>query len=300
MSRARRRTVPEMAALEQEMEKIVKADPPMTIRQAFYQAVSKRLVDKSEQGYDQVAKAIGRLRWGGMLDWSAIRDNTRGVQAPYTFPGMIEYREHTAQLYQRDHWQTQDTRVVILIEKDALAGVIAPVIRQWQVPLVVTRGDCSDSTLADVAQYLQPDKQNFLYVFSDHDPSGVGSIFEAPKRKLLTPKPEPGWWTYGTRAPADERGFGVSATIERVALTPAQIKQYKLPTRPTKQGSTQARNFGSKHSVELDALLPATLRELVANAITQHVDLEQWHNEDVKEAWERSRLAAQVTATDQA
>lgn len=296
MSRARRRTVHEMALLEQAMEAIVKADPPMTIRQAFYQAVGHDLVEKSEQGYDHVAKAIGRLRWGGMLDWSAIRDNTRGVQAPYTFSGMIEYREHTAQLYQRDHWQTQDTRVVILIEKDALAGVIAPVIHQWQVPLVVTRGDCSDSTLADVAQYLTPDKQNFLYVFSDFDPSGVGSIFRAVERKLLDPKPEPGWWTYGN--PASERGFGVTATIKRVALTPAQIKQYKLPTRPTKQGSTQAKSFGSKHSVELDALPPATLRELVTNGITQHVDMERWHSEDIAEKFERSRLLGQVTATD--
>ena len=59
--------------------------------------------------------------------------------------------------------------------------------------------------------------------------------------------------------------------VERVALTEAQIKRYRLPTRPTKRkGNTHAIDFEGD-SVELDALPPRILREMVREAIGRHV-----------------------------
>ena len=55
-----------------------------------------------------------------------------------------------------------------------------------------------------------------------------------------------------------------------MAVTPDQITYYQLSTRPTKVKDTRAKGFGDV-SVELDALLPDVLRELVRDVIEQHL-----------------------------
>jgi hypothetical protein len=60
---------------------------------------------------------------------------------------------------------------------------------------------------------------------------------------------------------------------EQVALTREQVTKYKLPTRPTKiEGNTHARNFSDTESVELDAMDPTILTELLRTAIERHID----------------------------
>jgi hypothetical protein len=56
-----------------------------------------------------------------------------------------------------------------------------------------------------------------------------------------------------------------------VALTEEQIEIYHLPTRPTKRdGNKHAHGFVGD-SVELDALPPHTLRDMVREVIERHV-----------------------------
>jgi hypothetical protein len=51
--------------------------------------------------------------------------------------------------------------------------------------------------------------------------------------------------------------------VRRIALTEEQIVRYNLPTRPTKrEGNTHASNFDGD-GVELDALPPQVLRDMV-------------------------------------
>jgi hypothetical protein len=47
-------------------------------------------------------------------------------------------------------------------------------------------------------------------------------------------------------------------------VTDEQISQYNVPTRPEK-------NDASRNAVELDALPPEVLRQLVNDAISQHI-----------------------------
>ena len=64
-------------------------------------------------------------------------------------------------------------------------------------------------------------------------------------------------------------------TVERIALTPAQIRRYRLPTRPTKRtGNSHAKQF-TGDSTELDALPPNVLRGLVRDCIERHISLAQ-------------------------
>ena len=59
--------------------------------------------------------------------------------------------------------------------------------------------------------------------------------------------------------------------VERVALTKAHIARYRLPTRPTQRaGNMHAKDFEGA-SVELDALKPSVLREMVRKVILRHI-----------------------------
>ena len=64
--------------------------------------------------------------------------------------------------------------------------------------------------------------------------------------------------------------------FERIAVTPEQIADWDLPTRPTKASDTRSKGFGSAISVELDAIDPNVLRNLVQETIEQHLPQDQF------------------------
>jgi hypothetical protein len=80
--------------------------------------------------------------------------------------------------------------------------------------------------------------------------------------------------------------------VERIALIEKQIKRYRLPTRPTKRdGNRHAAGFVGR-SVELDALPPRVLRNLVREVIEQHISPAQTMALRVAEDSERELLLA--------
>src|SRR5262249_29424137 len=97
----------------------------------------------------------------------------------------------------------------------------------------------------------------YIYHLGDFDPSGVnaGEKIEETLREL---------------APDAEIYF------ERIAVTEEQIDDWNLPTRPTKKSDTRAKSFGSIISVELDAIDPNVLRNLVQETIEQHLPQDQF------------------------
>ena len=112
----------------------------------------------------------------------------------------------------------------------------------------------------------------------DFDPSGVnaGEKIEETLREL---------------APDAEIFF------ERIAVTPEQISEWDLPTRPTKANDTRSKGFGAIR-VELDAIEPNQLRALVQDAIEQHLPADQFEVLKAAEESEREIISRLVhTAT---
>jgi hypothetical protein len=63
--------------------------------------------------------------------------------------------------------------------------------------------------------------------------------------------------------------------VERIALTPGQIRALSLPSRPTKrEGNTHAKKFEGD-STELDALPARALRQVVRDCIEEHISARQ-------------------------
>ena len=80
--------------------------------------------------------------------------------------------------------------------------------------------------------------------------------------------------------------------FERIAVTPEQIDELALPTRPPKASNHDAGLRGGH--VEVDALPPAYLRELVRDRIQRHVDKSKLSALLVAEASERDVLMRMV------
>ena len=64
---------------------------------------------------------------------------------------------------------------------------------------------------------------------------------------------------------------GAEIHFERLAVTREQIRDWRLPSRPTKTSDMRAAAFGNRRSVELDAINPNRLRKLVEDAINRHM-----------------------------
>ena len=235
---------------------IVAAQHPMSVRQVYYQATVQRLVEKTEAGYAKVQTDLVQMRRAGALSYGWLADSTRWQRRPNTYSSIEAALEDTARFYRKRLWDTADCYVEVWLEKDALAGVVYPVTDLYDVPLMVARGYASLSFLhsaaEDIAELSVP---AYIYHLGDFDPSGVnaGEKIEQTLREL---------------APDAEIYF------KRLAVTEDQIRDWNLPTRPTKKTDTRSRNFGDI-SVELDAIPPDTLRELVEEAINRHLPQHQ-------------------------
>lgn len=262
----------EMLERRRALLNIVLEIQPCTVRQAYYQATVRNLVEKTEAGYDKVQRAIVELRRSGELPYGAIADNTRWMRKPVTYSRLSDALEATATFYRRDQWADSSAYVEIWLEKDALSGVLMPVTSRYDVPLMVARGYASLTFLASAAEAIREQgKPAYIYHLGDLDPSGVNAAekIESTLREL---------------APDAEIHF------ERLGVTDEQVRQWQLPSRPTKTTDSRHKTFGRAQSVELDAIAPDQLRELAESAILRHVDPDQLRTLRVAENSERSIL----------
>lgn len=257
-----RRTKAELADVDDAIVAAVEAEHPVTLRGVYYRVVSAGAVEKTENGYRLIGRRLLELRRSGRVPYSSITDGTRWITKPTTHNGLEEMLADAAASYRRALWHDQDVDVHVFTEKDAISGVILPVTEEWDVPLGVLRGYCSESFAHDVAEDIIGSGKSAVYVYQlgDHDPSGVDAwrAFKDSVAGFLENL-------------SDQHTKPCTVTFDRLAVTETQIEQWNLPTRPTKRTDTRAKNF-TGGSVEVDAIPAPTLRELVENAITQHID----------------------------
>lgn len=266
-----RRTRAEIEDLEAAIYTVAEAEKPCTIRGVFYRVMSMGLVAKSEAGYRQVQNRILLMRRRGDLDYGWISDGTRWQLKPKTWSGADSMLYNTATTYRRALWDNQNVHLEIWSEKDAIRSVVYPVTAEFDVPLMVARGFASESFLWSTAEDIIADnKFTVIYQLGDHDPSGVAA-WEHTRRRLAEFAP------------------GITFVFERLAVTPMQISEYELPTRPTKQSDSRAANFMGD-SVEVDALPSPVLRQLVRGAIEKWVDPEALRLTKIAEHSEREVL----------
>ncbi|MGE4370103.1 MAG: hypothetical protein AB7E12_10520 [Burkholderiaceae bacterium] len=273
-----RATKAEMIERFDRLEAIVNDIKPCTVRQVFYQATVRGVVEKTEAGYAKVQIALVELRRSGRIGYGAIADNTRWQRKPNTYGSLQEALDEAAQYYRRDLWRSAAVYCEVWLEKDALSGVIWPITSKYDVPLMVARGYSSLTFLAAAAEAIREQgRPCFIYHLGDLDPSGVNAAekIEETLREL---------------APDAEIHF------QRLAVTEEQAISLRLPSRPTKKTDSRAKKFGRSESVELDSIEPSLLRDIVEQAILSHVNHHELEVIKVAEESERAFMRSIATA----
>ncbi len=251
----------------------------MTVRQVFYALTVRGVVPKDENaGYRPVQAQVLKMRREGQLDWGFISDATRWMRKPKSYDSYEDALEATIRAYRRNLWRSQQIRIEVWLEKDALAGVVMEATVPWDVALMVSRGTSSATFLYEAARQASDasDEGIATHIFTLYDLDAAG---ERCHRTV-----ERGLREYAPNA---------AATVERLGVTEGQVSKWELPTRPAKKTDPEAHKFAGE-AVELDAIPPDRLIALVEEAIENLVDAEAWRQEQLVEESEREILERMV------
>ncbi len=236
----------------------------LTVRQVYYQLVARGVIPNTLQDYKRAASIINDAKLAGLLDWNAIEDRTREFVRQTRWNSGAQILRAAISSYHKDMWVNQKHRIFVIVEKEALVGVLEPTCRTWDIPLLAARGYPSGTVLrefveSDVAGCLQGGQIPVFLHLGDHDPSGIDMSRDLEDRLSL--------FAYET------------VHLERIALNMPQIEEIRPPENPAKMTDSRfedyKRKFGTK-SWELDALSPAYLANLLEAQIAPYVDIDLW------------------------
>ena len=288
-----RRTKSQIDDIKTAIYKLCEQYQPMTVRQLFYALTVKGVIEKTESDYKNVVCRLTKeMRLAGELPWDWLADHTRWQHKPRTYGGISDCLEQSQAAYRRALWdpKTNSNYVEIWLEKDALTGVFYDVTSEYDVPLMPCRGYPSLSFLRSAARVIAWRQQILIdnwykdlfdampklsiYYFGDFDPTGVdiSRNIEDRIRAFLSEM--------------DDQYSDLFFEFKRVAINEDHIKDMNLQTRPTKQSDTRAKKFGHNVSVELDAIEPNKLRQMIRSCILENIDegeLERvWQTEEAE------------------
>lgn len=239
----------------------------LTVRQLYYQLVARDVISNDLNSYKRIAAMINDAKLAGLIDWHAIEDRTRDFIVRSSWDSVSSILDTCVSSFHMNMWQYQSNQVYVVVEKEALVGVLERTCREFDVPLLAARGYPSSSVLYDFAKRhiaRKPQwKSHTIIHLGDHDPSGLDMTRDLSERiKLLT-------------------GGSHHLSIERIALNYNQIEELKPPKNPAKDSDSRFDSYRKKFgtsSWELDALSPEFLNNLVSSKIEEFIDYEAWEN----------------------
>ena len=239
-------------------------DGVLTLRSLHYQLVGRGMTNDI-QHYKRVVAAMIEARWNNQIGFDQFSDLDREMvgetqHEETNVDDKIEKGKEQIEAwmtsYHKNRWENQPIYPEILIEKKALQGVFAPVCNSWNISLGACKGYPSLTFQHDMYKRykdISTEKQVVLLYFGDYDPSGEDiprSIVDTLSR------------------------FGVDVDLRRIALMEEQVVKWQLPHAPAKVSDSRTANWDGFGQVELDAVRPEKLQELLTTAISDIFDQE--------------------------
>jgi len=257
----------------------------LSLRQLYYQLVARDYIENSVKSYKRVGNLISDARLAGMVDWEMIEDRGRETVIPTAWKSPAQIVRAAAQQFRVDRWQGQSCHVEVMVEKDALSGILEPVCREMHVRFTANKGYSSSSAMYEAGKRMADAMDRHgrivhLFYLGDHDPSGIDMTRDIRERLGM---------------------FAESQRIKvhRLALNYEQVEQWQPPENPAKETDSRykayADEFGES-SWELDAVEPRTLANLVRDGIEDLIDRDKWR--EIMQEEERMRDELQSFADE--
>ena len=253
----------------------------LTIRGLHYQLVSLGMIN-TQRHYKRVVGAMIKARREGLIGYHYFSDHDRETLGETSYEetsieDAVEMGKSRIKLwmeyYRKNRWENQNYYPEVFIEKKALQGVFEPVCNQWDLALNPCKGYPSLTFLKDAAdrfeEAIDEGKEPIILYFGDYDPSGE----DIP------------------RSIADNlyKDFGVQVEMRRVLLMKDQVIKMGLPPAPSKTTDSRNNNWDGLGQVELDAVRPEVITEILRDAIEEifdrdlHDELKQTEAEETVE-----------------
>jgi hypothetical protein len=245
----------------------------LTLRQLYYQFVSRDLIPNSQKEYKKLGSTINDARLAGLVSWAAIVDRTRNLEGNSHWEDPASFMESVVPQFQIDKWHNQPCRVEVWIEKDALAGIAERICRKLDVSYFSCRGYTSQSEMFAAGQRLKrfaavnPNRKfaggslrqtPVIIHLGDHDPSGIDMSRDIADRLKM---------------------FMGGMEVNRIALNMDQVRKFNPPPNPAKITDSRAIKYIKLHgreSWELDALDPRVLSDLIEKTVLSYRDERKW------------------------
>ena len=255
----------------------------LSLRQLYYQFIQRDLFPDSwrdkETGsknnlhsYKRLGNMVSDGRQAGLIDWDMIEDRGRTTTANSHWRTPGDIIRSAAYSFKIDKWVDQDWHIEVMVEKDALSGVLEPVCLDLDIAITANKGYSSSSTMYEIGKRLERaldhDKQICIIYLGDHDPSGIDMTRDVEERLGLYSR-------------------SINIEVVRAALNFDQVEVWNPPPNPAKETDARfevyRRKFGEE-CWELDAVEPATLADLVRQEVYTRRDDEAWDAAVAKEA----------------
>jgi hypothetical protein len=251
----------------------------LSLRQLFYQFVSRDLIANTEQTYHNLGVLLTKAREAGLVDWNAIEDRGRGVNEWLIEEDETEPLRGIEYGIAYDYWERQGKYIEVWVEKDALTAVVKNAAMQYNVPYMACKGYLSSSEAWSAGRRFkkmaEAGRECIVFHLGDHDPRGLHMTEDNRDRLDMFSE------------------HGVS--LRRLGLSMEQIEQYNPPPNPAKQTDKMFDAYVDEHGPscwELDALSPKVIEALVTKAIKDEIDEDVWAEVEEQESEARKYLQA--------
>lgn len=236
----------------------------LSLRQVFYQLVSRDMLANSQENYKSLGDIVSDGRLAGMIDWAMIVDRGREVQSLPHWDAPADILQQATNQFRLDKWKDQPNYVEVMVEKQALEGILLPVCQRLDIPFTSNKGFSSSSAMYDAGKRMQErrdlgGKAIHVVYLGDHDPSGVAMSDDVLGRLTLF-----------------SNGL---VEVHRVALNMDQIERYNPPENPVKLTDSRAKAYTERFghsSWELDSLRPDVLADTISTAVLGLRDERRW------------------------
>ena len=224
---------------------------------------------------------VNNARLAGRVDWEMITDRGRETVTPPHWKDPAALVESAARVFAIDKWADQPNHIEVMVEKQALEGVLIPVCRSLDIRFTANKGYSSSSTMYEIgkrlARYAGEDKTTWIFYLGDHDPSGIDMTRDVRERLC--------------------QFSDVEILVNRLALNFDQVQAWHPPENPAKETDSRYKSyivqFGAS-SWELDAIEPRTLASIVTKAVEDLRDQDLWDEAVEREQVMQTELQAFV------
>lgn len=250
----------------------------LSLRQLYYQLVARDRIPNNLRSYKNIGNLVSNARQAGLIDWGMIEDRNRETAMPLHWNNPAEIVKAAAEQFRIDKWEHQPYHIEVMVEKDALSGVLEPVCRELDIGITANKGYSSSSTMYEVGKRIHQKQRDgktvcVLYL-GDHDPSGIDMTRDVRERLEMY-----------------SRMSGLE--VDRLALNWSQIEIWRPPENPAKETDSRYKTYTTMYgasSWELDAVEPGQLASLVWEAVLHRRDETLWAEAEDQENRMRVKL----------